>query len=54
MKKVAAVKADFYDPHIVDQAMSQLIDHLDGIEKYTQPSDRVLVKPDMLEGVKKG
>ncbi|MBP2657443.1 MAG: hypothetical protein H6Q69_475 [Firmicutes bacterium] len=28
--------------------------HLGGIEKYIQPGDRVLVKPNLIEGADKG
>lgn len=54
MQKVAAVKADSYDPQVVEQAMAELLDHLGGISQYIQPGERVLVKPNMLEGVDKG
>lgn len=53
MRKVAVVKADSYDTHIVEQAISDLLAHLGGIEKYINPGERVLVKPNMLEGVDK-
>jgi uncharacterized protein (DUF362 family) len=39
-----------YDQQIVEQAMSELLANLGGIEKYIQPGDRVLVKPNMLGG----
>lgn len=54
MTKVAAVKADSYDTQVVKLAMSELLDHLGGMSQYIQPGDRVLVKPNMLEGVDKG
>ena len=54
MTKVAVVQANSYDPHIVEQAMTELLAHLGGMSKYIQPGDRVLVKPNMLEGVDKG
>lgn len=53
MTKVAIVKADFYDTKVVEQAMQDLFTHLGGIEKYINPGERVLVKPNMLEGVDK-
>ncbi|MBP2633102.1 MAG: hypothetical protein H6Q70_3730 [Firmicutes bacterium] len=53
MTKVAAVKADSYDTQVVDQAMQELLAHLGGIEKYINPGDRVLVKPNMLEAADK-
>lgn len=54
MTKVAVVKAESYDQQVVERSMTELLDHLGGIEKYIQPGDRVLVKPNMLEGVDKG
>ena len=54
MTKVAAVKADSYDPQIVGQAITDLLAHLGGISQFIQPGDRVLVKPNMLEAVEKG
>lgn len=54
MTKVAAVKSDSYDPHIVQQAITDLLAHLGGMSQFIQPGDRVLVKPNMLEAVEKG
>jgi len=54
MTKVAAVKADSYDPHIVQGAITEMLAHLGGISQFIQPGDRVLVKPNMLEAVEKG
>ena len=54
MQKVAVIKADSYDQQVVDQAMQELLAHLGGIAKFIQPGDRVLVKPNMLEGVDNG
>lgn len=53
METVAAVKADSYDPHIVGQAITEMLAHLGGISQFIQPGDRVLVKPNMLEAVNK-
>ena len=53
MTKVAVVQADSYDTHIVEQAIADLLAHLGGIEKYINPGEQVLVKPNMLEGVDK-
>lgn len=53
MTKVAAVKAESYDTQVVTQAMQELLAHLGGIEKYINPGDRVLVKPNMLEAADK-
>lgn len=54
MTKVAVVKADSYETQIVEQAMSELLAQLGGMSQYIQTGDRVLVKPNMLEGVDKG
>ena len=53
MTKVAVVKADSYDQQTVEQAMQELLAHLGGMSRFIQPGDRVLVKPNMLEGVDK-
>lgn len=53
MTKVAVVKAGSYDPQVVEQVMQELLAHLGGIDKFISPGDRVLIKPNMLEGVKK-
>lgn len=54
MTKVAVAKANSYETQIVEQAMEELLAHLGGMSQYIQPGDRVLVKPNMLEGVDKG
>lgn len=54
MTKVAAVKAESYEPQVVEQAMAELLAEFGGMAQFTQPGDRVLVKPSMLEGVDKG
>lgn len=46
MQKVAVVKADTYDTKVVDQAIQELLTHLGGIEKYINPGDRILIKPE--------
>jgi len=51
MTKVAVVQAYSYDTQIVEQAMTELLAHLGGISQYIQPGERVLVKPNMLEGL---
>lgn len=53
MTKVAVVKADTYDEKVVELAMKELLDELGGISEFVKPGDRVLVKPNMLEGVDK-
>lgn len=37
MTKVAAVKADSYDPHIVGQAITDLLAYLGGMTKFVKP-----------------
>ncbi|EIW15706.1 MULTISPECIES: hypothetical protein [Pelosinus] len=54
MTKVAVVKADSYDPQIVGQAVTDLLAHFGGLDKFINQGDRVLLKPNMLEGVDKG
>lgn len=34
--------------------MQELLTHIGGMSQFIQPGDRVLVKPNMLEGVDKG
>ena len=61
IQKVAVVKADSYDPQVVnclwhneiDQAMQELLAPLGGMSQFIQPGDRVLVKPNMLEAADK-
>ncbi|MBC8015702.1 MAG: DUF362 domain-containing protein, partial [Sporomusaceae bacterium] len=53
MVKVAVVKADSYDKHVVELALKELLDELGGIAKFIKPNTKVLIKPNMLEGVKK-
>lgn len=54
MSRVAVVQANSYDAQIVEQAMIELLAHLGGMSQYINPGERVLVKPNMLEGVDKG
>nr|WP_092067155.1 hypothetical protein [Dendrosporobacter quercicolus]NSL46436.1 hypothetical protein [Dendrosporobacter quercicolus DSM 1736]SDL50301.1 hypothetical protein SAMN04488502_10168 [Dendrosporobacter quercicolus] len=54
MTKVAVVKADSYDTQVVEQAMAEILAEFGGMAQFIQPGDRVLVKPNMLEGVDKG
>jgi len=37
MTKVAVVNANSYDHQVVEQAIQELLTHLDGIEKYINP-----------------
>lgn len=41
MTKVAAIKADSYDPQIVQQAITDLLAHLGGMSQFILPGDRV-------------
>ncbi len=53
MTKVAAVKASCYDKQVVGQAMQELLNELGGISEFIKHGETVLIKPNMLEGVKK-
>ena len=52
--QVVVVKADTYDEQVVEQAMQELLAHLGGLDKFISAGDRVLLKPNMVEGVDKG
>lgn len=47
MTKVSVIKANSSDPHIVGQAITELLAHLGGMSQFIQPGDRVLVKPNI-------
>lgn len=51
MTNVAAVKASCYDEQAVEEAMQELLGELGGIEVFVKPGDRVLIKPNILEGM---
>ncbi|GMA98936.1 DUF362 domain-containing protein [Pelosinus sp. IPA-1] len=51
MAKVAAIKAETYDEQVVELAMQTLLDELGGISEFIKPGDKVLIKPNMLEGL---
>lgn len=51
MTNVVAVKASCYNEHAVEEAMQELLGELGGIEEFVKPGDRVLIKPNMLEGM---
>jgi uncharacterized protein (DUF362 family) len=53
MVRVAAIKADTYDEQVVASAMKELLDGLGGISEFIKPGDKVLIKPNMLDAVKK-
>lgn len=41
MTKIAAVKADFYDTQVVEQAIQELLAHLGRISEFIKPGDKV-------------
>lgn len=55
MEKVAVVKVDSYDYNSddVEKGINEVLDLIGGIEKYINPGERVLIKPNMLEAVPK-
>lgn len=53
MATVVVVKANSYEEQVVELAIKELLDELGGIAKFIKPGDKVLIKPNMLEGVEK-
>lgn len=53
MVKVVVAKADTYAEQAVDLAMKELLDELGGISGFIKPGDKVLIKANMVDGVKK-
>jgi uncharacterized protein (DUF362 family) len=53
MTKVVVAKADTYDEQVVELAIKELLDELGGISQFIKPGDKVLIKPNMVDGVKK-
>ncbi|AIF52936.1 hypothetical protein [Pelosinus sp. UFO1] len=53
MVKVVVTKADTYDEQVVKLAMQELLDELGGISQFIKPNDKVLIKSNMLDAVKK-
>ena len=51
-----AVKVESYDYNYaeVEKGVQEALELLGGMSKYIQPGDRVLVKPNMLEGGNNG
>lgn len=49
--KVAAVKVSDYTYPEVERGLSEVLDILGGLTNWVKPGDRVLIKPNMLEGV---
>ena len=55
MNKVAAVKVDSYDYNYADveKGVNEALILLGGLDKFISAGDRVLLKPNMVEGVDK-
>ena len=51
MTNVAAVKADSYDTQVVEQAVQELLAELGSMKQFIKPGDKVLLKPNLVEGV---
>lgn len=51
MTKVVVVKANSYESQVVEQAMKELLIQLGGITAFVKPGEKVLIKPNMLEGL---
>lgn len=49
--KVVLTKTATYDQHAVSQGMSEIFAGLGGLNSFIQPGQRVLIKPNMLEGL---
>lgn len=49
--KVAVVKVDDYRSEKVQQGIDDALDHLGGLGRFVQVGDKVLLKPNMLEGL---
>lgn len=49
--RVIAAKADSYDFQTVEQGMNELLSGLGGLDQYIRPGDRVLLKPNLVEGM---
>ncbi len=45
---VALVRAESYEPVLLDQAVAQVLSHLGGLERFVRPGMRVLLKPNLL------
>lgn len=56
MNKVGAVKVEGYDYNYddVERGINEALALLGGLDKFISPGDRVLLKPNMVEGVEKG
>lgn len=56
MQRVAAVKIDRYDYNYedIEKGVQEALALLGGLDKFISAGEKVLVKPNMLEGVDKG
>jgi uncharacterized protein (DUF362 family) len=53
MTKGAVIKADIYDEQVVELAIKELLNELGGISEFIKHGGKVLIKPSMVDGVKK-
>ncbi|MCC5467897.1 hypothetical protein [Pelosinus baikalensis] len=55
MQKVATVKVDSFDYNYeeVKKGVQEALELLGGLDKFINPGEKVLVKPNMLEGADK-
>ena len=51
MTEVAVVKAESYDNRVVENAMTEALSRLGGMEQFIKPGETVLLKINMLEGL---
>lgn len=49
--KLIAAKADSYDFQTVEQGIKENLANLGGLDQYIKPSDKVLLKPNLVEGM---
>ena len=49
--RVVAVSAADYSPELIDRKIGQAMELLGGMSRFVQPGERVLLKPNMLEGL---
>lgn len=52
MTIVAKVKADSYEPQIIQSALQEALNILGGLEKFIRRGETVLIKPNMVEAMK--
>lgn len=51
MSKIVAARVDTYDAAAVTQGVADIITGLGGAGKFISPGEKVLIKPNMLEGL---